>query len=70
MAYTVSASSLYRSLEQLSNPEKKTILPKTLAVLTFLKFEYHEPTEEPRKPTLKGTSSSKTPSGGVARHQQ
>ena len=38
--------------------------------LTFLKFEYHEPTEEPRKPTLKGTSSSKTPSGGVARHHQ
>ena len=52
MVYIVAASSLYHSLEQLSNPEKEQFLPNIGYSGTFVKPEHHEPTEEPRKPTL------------------
>ena len=67
MVYIVAASSLYHSLEQLSNPKKEQLLPKISGIRWLSLTKHHETTEETRKPTLLGISSRKTSSGGVAR---
>ena len=70
MVYIVAASSLYHSLEQLSNPEKEQFLPKFLAIPGLSLNPNTTNLEEPPKPTLQGTSSRKTSSSGVARHHR